>query len=107
MIGRVVSVMAAAVADVRPGEHALRQALKLVRANRSIVRFRDDVEASRRWRQRCAVRSPLGCWIPTDALRWPAGKAELSLLAACTAASSDRPVLLILPKQPSLRVVDA
>ena len=39
MICRVVSVMAAAVADVRPGEHALRQALKLVRANRSIARF--------------------------------------------------------------------
>ena len=39
MIGRVVSVMAAAVADVRPGEHALRQALQLVRANRSMLGF--------------------------------------------------------------------
>ena len=45
MIGRVVRVMAAAVADVRPGEHALRQALKLVRANTSIARF---VTTSRR-----------------------------------------------------------
>ena len=62
MIGKVVSVMAAAVADVRPGEHALRQALKLVRANRSIVRFRDDVEASRRWRQRpVPFAQPRGC----------------------------------------------
>ena len=52
MIGRVVSVIAAAVADVRPGEHALRQqAAKLVRANSSIARWADD-EASRRWRQR-------------------------------------------------------
>ena len=39
MIGSVVRVMAAAVADVRPGEHALRQALKLVRANRSMLAF--------------------------------------------------------------------
>ena len=38
--GSVDSVTAAAVADVRVvGEHALRQALKLVRANRSIARF--------------------------------------------------------------------
>ena len=36
--GSVDSVTAAAVADVRVGEHALRQALKLVRANRSIAR---------------------------------------------------------------------
>ena len=39
IIGKVVSVMAAAVADVRPGEHALRQALQLVRANRSMLAF--------------------------------------------------------------------
>ena len=38
--GSVDSVTAAAVADVRVGEHALRQAaLQLVRANRSIARF--------------------------------------------------------------------
>ena len=34
--GSVDSVTAAAVADVRVGEHALRQALKLVRAKRSM-----------------------------------------------------------------------
>ena len=60
MIGRVVSVMAAAVADVRPGEHALRQALKLVQANRSIL-ARDDVEASRRWVSDRVVRSAARC----------------------------------------------
>ena len=44
--GSVDSVTAAAVAEVRAvGEHALRQALKLVRANRSIARF---VETTRR-----------------------------------------------------------
>ena len=38
--GSVDSVTAAAVADVRAvGEHALRQALKLVRANRSMLAF--------------------------------------------------------------------
>ena len=37
--GSVDSVTAAAVADVRVGEHALRQALKLVRANRSMLAF--------------------------------------------------------------------
>ena len=42
----VDSVTAAAVAEVRAvGEHALRQALKLVRAHRSIARF---VETTRR-----------------------------------------------------------
>ena len=62
MIGRVVSVIAAAVADVRPGEHALRQqAAKLVRANSSIARWADD-EASRRWRQRpVPFAQPRGC----------------------------------------------
>ena len=44
--GSVDSVTAAAVAEVRAvGEHALRQALKLVRANRSIASF---VETTRR-----------------------------------------------------------
>ena len=43
--GSVDSVTAAAVADVRAGEHALRQALKLLRANSSIAHF---VETTRR-----------------------------------------------------------
>ena len=73
MIGKVVSVMAAAVADVRPGEHALRQALQLVRANRSMLAF---ATTSRR-------RSDVVSGAPSQLLRGEIDPLDVEATDAC------------------------